>query len=520
VNKDAVDVALVRGPVVSVEGAFNNEATPAIGLAYLAASAEQIGFKVEIIDAIGEGLNIILPLEGVPGYVTQGISIEKTVAKIPKTISVIGFSAMFSGEWPVVRRIIEAARQRFPNALLVAGGEHATALPEFSLRECSALNLVVKGEGEGTFAAVLESQAHGGDFKDIPGICFIDEAGQFHDSGVPPRIRELREIPRPAWPEEYLEKFWESGKSFGVQTARDMPMLASRGCPYQCTFCSNPSMWTTRYILRDIDDLLDEIKTYKNKYDVTAIQFYDLTAVTKKRWIVEYCQRLLEDNIDLKWSLPSGTRSEALDEETLSLLSATNCNYLVYAPESGSPQTLEIIKKQIDLVQITKSMRTAKRLGLTIRANLIIGFPSERRRNVYQTLLYGLRLAILGVDEVPVFIYSAYPGSQIFEDLIKDGKIELNDDYFFGLTALNSKINVLRPKIYNPYIPAFELALYRLVFMLSNYLIGYLRFPKRIIRSLRNIYGEGPGHEAVTVFEHRLKDARNRKNKSAKTPTI
>ena len=192
----------------------------------------------------------------------------------------------------------------------------------------------------------------------------------------------------------YMERFWRAGKSYGVQSERDMPIMASRGCPYQCTFCSSPQMWTTRYILRDIDDLIAEIKTYIAKHDATALQFYDLTAVTKRGWAIEFCRRLLAEGINIKWSLPSGTRSEALDAETLSYLKRSGCNYLVYAPESGSPETLKKIKKRINLERLTQSVIEAKQQGIIVRTNLIIGFPDERRSNVFETIRYGLYRAM------------------------------------------------------------------------------------------------------------------------------
>lgn len=511
-------VALVRGPVVSAEGAFNNEATPAIGLAYVAGFAKSLGYDVSIVDAIAEGLNQVNRYPGREGITTLGLTVEELVDRVPEKAQVIGVSCMFSGEWPVVRGIIEALRKKFPDALIVAGGEHATSLPEYCLRDCPSLNLVVKGEGEGTFADVLTAYGDNRGFDEVGGVCFLDRDGGFHDNGGLPRLKNINEIPRPYWPAGYLEMFWSHGKSFGVQTARDMPMLASRGCPYQCTFCSSPSMWTTRYILRDPDDLLDEIKEYQRRYQISAIQFYDLTAVTKKRWIVEFCQKLKSENINLKWSLPSGTRSEALDEETLTLMKETNCNYLVYAPESGAPETLNVVQKRITLDSITESIRTAKRIGLVLRANLIIGFPHEGRRHVYQTLWYGLKLAAMGVDEVPVFIFSAYPGSQIFKDLFAAGKVSLNDDYFFGLQTLNSKFNAFDPPTYNDRIPAFELAVYRTMFMALNYLLGYLLFPSRILRTVRNTIGRNASQQSMTVLEHRIKDAMARKRARKERP--
>ena len=268
-------------------------------------------------------------------------------------------------------------------------------------------------------------------------------------------------------------------------------------------------MWTTRYILRDIDDLIGEIKSYIKRYDITALQFYDLTAITKKRWTIEFCEQLIAEDISVKWSLPSGTRSEALDAETLALLKKTNCNYLVYAPESGSPETLKVIKKRIELDRLTESVLEAKRQGIVVRTNLIIGFPHETRRHVAQTIRYGLYLAWKGADEVSINIFSPYPGTEIFKDLLEHNKITLNDDYFFSLTSLNSDYTSLNPLTCNPVMGARELAFCRISFMLANYAVGYFRYPTRILRTVSNVLLSKS--DAATVFEHRLKDKFRRK---------
>jgi radical SAM superfamily enzyme YgiQ (UPF0313 family) len=264
--------------------------------------------------------------------------------------------------------------------------------------------------------------------------------------------------------------------------------------------------------LRDVDDVLAEIKYYIEKDNITSIQLYDLTAITKKAWIVELCQRMLDEGIDIKWSLPSGTRSEALDEETLGLLKQTGCTYLCYAPESGSPRTLEMIKKKVSLDRLTESVIAARQVGLTLRTNLIIGFPGETRSDVFKTVWFGLKMAARGVDEASINIYSAYPGTEIFSDLSKKGLVEVSDRYFLGLTSLNSDYTTFKPLTYNEQIGRGELAVYRIGFMLTNYIISYLFYPKRILRTFRNVFYS---EEASTVFEHRLKDALARRRGKA-----
>jgi len=502
-------VTLIRGPIVSSMRAMNNEATPCVAFAYISAYLAKHGYEVGFVDAIAEGLNRVWPLPNHDGYQCQGLTFEEILERIPAQTQAIGFSGMFSGEWPMLRELINLVRVRCPQALIVIGGEHATSLSEYTLRDCPAIDVCVRGEGEHTFYELLEDFGETRSFNAVEGISYLDESGTYVENSGLQRIRDIDQIPWPNWPEGYLEQFWAAGKSYGVESSgRDMPFLASRGCPYQCTFCSNPQMWTTRYILRDVDDVIAEIKSHVERYDITALQFYDLTAIMKKRWTLDFCNKLLENGIDIHWSLPSGTRSEALDAETLSMLKRTGCNYLVYAPESGSPETLAKIKKRIDLGDLTRSVLEANRQGIVVRTNLIIGFPDETRWQIFQTIRYGLYLACRGVEEVTINIFSPYPGTEIFNELVERNKVNLDDNYFLALTSLNSEYTSLNPMTVSNHLGPRELGFYRITFMLANYLFGYVLRPKRIISTLRVMFFN---QRASTVLEHRLKDAMKRK---------
>lgn len=509
-DRDAImRVALVRGPIVAARGALNNEATPAIALAYLAGYIRKKGYDPVIIDAVAEGIDQVWPLANYAGFNCLGLTFEEIIEMIPVDCPVIGFSGMFSSEWPVIRDLITETRRVFPNALMVAGGEHVTALTEYSLRDCPALDICVRGEGEQTFLSLLETWCETGTYDRVEGIGYLDSNGDYRQNSGLPRIREIDEIPWPYWPNGYLEKFWEAGKSFGVGTERDMPFLVSRGCPYRCTFCSSENMWTTRYILRDIEDVVAELKHYVEHYRITSVQLYDLTAIIKKKWIIELADRLEEEDIRVGWSVPSGTRSEALDKETLTAMRKMGCRYLVYAPESGDPATLKRIKKQVDLKKLTNSVIEAHRQGYTIRVNLIIGFPVESRMEIFRTVWYGLKMSARGVDEVPLYIYSPYPGTAIFEQLVAEKGLNVDDKYFFNLSTLNSAYLSFNVISFNPNISPRILGMIRLLALLANYGIAYLFYPKRIVRTLRNVLGGG--YQSNTVFEHRLKDLIQRK---------
>lgn len=140
-----IKVALVRGPMVMAT-TFSNKEAPSIGLAYLSGTVLADGYDCHFIDSLALGLGRYWQIDDYPNFFFQGLNIEETIKKIPPDAAVIGFSVMFSAEWPFQRDFISAVRKQFPHALFVAGGEHITALTEFSLHDCPALDICVRGE--------------------------------------------------------------------------------------------------------------------------------------------------------------------------------------------------------------------------------------------------------------------------------------------------------------------------------------------------------------------------------------
>jgi radical SAM superfamily enzyme YgiQ (UPF0313 family) len=146
-----------------------------------------------------------------------------------------------------------------------------------------------------------------------------------------------------------------------------------------------------------------------------------------------------------------------LDGEVTKLLFESGCRNLSYAPESGSPETLKRIKKKIDPDRMIASMRTSIKNGINIKANLIIGFPGEKLKNVLESYMFVIRMAWTGVNDMSMWVFSAYPGSEIFNELVKAGKItEFTDDYFTGLLSYSDLNNVVS---WNEYFNSKQLKL-------------------------------------------------------------
>jgi hypothetical protein len=242
-------------------------------------------------------------------------------------------------------------------------------------------------------------------------------------------------------------------------------------------------MWTTRYYVRPVSDLCDEIEHYIATYGITNVDFQDLTAFINREWILEFCQEIERRSIRITYQVPSGTRSEVLDREVLGALFRTGCRNITYAPESGSLEILEKMKKRIHLEHVVASAEAAMSLGMLTRAHLIIGYPGERRRDILDTLRFGIELSLRGVDYIIIFPFIAYPGSEIYEHLRAAGKLpELSNDYFAtldlkGLAGRTSFCDV----------SGAELDVARFAGMATFAAISLLRHPAKIPRIFRNV---------------------------------
>ena len=275
----------------------------------------------------------------------------------------------------------------------------------------------------------------------------------------------------------------------GVNFGRSMPILATRGCPYQCSFCSNSGMWKNLWRARSPQEVFNEIVDYKQKYKASNFDFYDMTAIVKKQWIVDFCNLLISNNTNITWQLPSGTRSEVIDAEVTKLLFQSGCVYLTYAPESGSPAALERIKKKISLKNMLISLAASKKNGISIKANIIIGFPDDTFWDVVQTYWFIVKMAIVGINDVVAFPFSPYPGSELFDLCLKRSLVTVDDDYFIGLSQYS---DIRYTTSYNNNFTSTQLRIMCLTGMALFYTTSFLARPIRAWRLVRNVLRKSP----------------------------
>ncbi len=448
---------------------------PPIGLAYIAAAVREAGHRVTVIDAAAEAMDQISPMPGRPDILVQGLTTAQTVGRIPADVDIIGLSCTFSPLWPLARATLEAAHETFPDVPIIAGGEHTSALPDHVL-QTSPTTVCVIGEGEETVVELLACLLEGGDMSAVRGIAFrADE--EIVRTPPRPRTKAVDDIPLPAWDLLPITDYIDRRQNNGINQGRAMPILATRGCPFRCTFCSSPQMWTTAYTMRDPARVCDEIEVYLYRYGATDFHFQDLTAIVSKKWTIAFCKEVVRRGLNITWQLPSGTRSEAIDEEACKHLAAAGVKQMAYAPESGSAHMRKLIDKRVHLDKMMTSVRAALRHRLTLSCFFVIGFPKETTETLRETLRLIRRLALMGVHDVSVTKFVPYPGSALFDEMLAAGRIELNDDFF--LSPFSFYDNKGAQDCHTDELSAEQLHRWMIRLFTNFYVLSFLRHPLR-----------------------------------------
>ncbi len=419
-------ILLVRPPPVEYARLATTSIALPLGLAYIAGALESAGGEVRVVDAVADAPSQFTRYS--KGFLV-GLTLEEIADRVPEKVDFVGISAIFTHEWPIVVRLIQLIKERRPNAFVVVGGEHVTAMPEFSLMTSQADALVL-GEGEETVIELWQAMRKRKPLAGVPGVAFR-EGDRIQVNARRVRKKDVDSIPLPAWHLFDIAKYHAHRLSGGLYTgAVTVPILSTRGCPYQCTYCSSPNMWTTSWIPRTPAKVVDEIEHYVKTYGAGNFPFEDLTAIIRKDWVVAFCKEILNRGLKITWQFPTGTRCEVVDTEVARLLKQSGMVSMNYAPESGSDETRKLIKKQMPREKLFKSIEAATREGLNVSLFLVLGFPHDTKKSLSENLGFLDSAAKSGVTDLSLGFYMALPGTELFNSLYDAGKIRIDQHYF------------------------------------------------------------------------------------------
>ncbi len=502
-------VCLIRpAEAIALNSASCNKPILPLGTAYLASSLLKSGIDVQVIDAVGLGPDKY-ELFFNKKVRLLGINSDEVVELIEEKPVMIGVSIMFSHNWPHVRELLQKIKNRYPTIPLALGGEFATAMPEICFEE-SPIDILATGEGEETIVELAKAlSSNSPDLSSVNGIRYRKN-GQIFVNERRNRILNVDDIPLPAWHlfniNIYKENQFESG--FRIEDAQAiMPMLATRGCPYSCTFCTSPNMWTTRYVTRNPKLVVDELEYNIKTYGVTNFPFQDLTAIIQKKWIVEFCEEIIKRDLKISWQLPSGTRSEVIDEEVAELLYKSGMKEMGYAPESGSDEIRKHIKKKVKAESLYASVRAAVKHKLKVQVFFIVGFPNETRKDVWKTIKMVSKMAWLGVQDVGMNHYMPLPGTEQLEKEFEPGWAKKLGDSFYMIPLFGHSLKMENWRRANKNFSSFELSLYVMFGFAMFYSVSFLRHPGKFFQFVGGLNSKTDTSRVQlaikTMFRHR-----------------
>lgn len=399
-------VCLINLPIVHRTGdPFGDIPFMPTGVMYLAGHLRARGVEVSILDGFGLAPARHYRLDGQLGAV--GLTEDEIVARLGDA-RLVGVSVHSGMSHHFALRLAAKIRAARPGVPLVAGGHHPSAVwGEFL---AGGYDYVAVGEGEAPLLHLARSLRDGVDDTDrIPGLAC---------AGAPPtpavREEDLDACGFAAADLLPLENYWALGMSHAPVRGRYIAITTSRGCPFNCRFCTTPRLLGRQWRTRSPRHIADEIEFFARRHGVEDIIIQDEAFGTRRDIARGLAEEIIARGLKVRIHLPSGVRLESLDEETLAALRAAGLVYMCLAPESGSERVRERMGKPLDTARLLRIASCARRLGIRVGAFFILGFEGETEEDRRMTRGLAAALTRRGLDEISVFIWTPLPGAEAF----------------------------------------------------------------------------------------------------------
>jgi magnesium-protoporphyrin IX monomethyl ester (oxidative) cyclase len=402
-------VLLINPPFTSYGKPVDIRPSEPLGLMSLASFLRERDIGVGICDAsVGR--------ETVPagnGFFRRGLDeagIEKNIAEFSPDI--VGIASMFTMHSKGAHDVARIAKKVSKEILVVFGGSHASALPDTILRDPNA-DIVVIGEGEETLFEVSGRLSRGGGLNGIPGTA-ARRKGRIEINPARPFIKDIDTLPFPARDLVDMDIYLKDAhrNNFSMASPR-VNLVTSRGCPFECVFCSIHSIWRHNWRGFSAGRVCDEIEYLVKEFSVKEVAFQDDNLTLDKDRMHGICDEILKRRIKIKWCTPNGTSIWTLDRELLRKMKKSGCYRLSFGIETGSLKTQEFInKKKMDLGEMDGIIRYCNDIGIWTNATFIIGFPYETKEDIQATLDFALGSDL---DYGVFFIATPFPGTRLYD---------------------------------------------------------------------------------------------------------
>jgi magnesium-protoporphyrin IX monomethyl ester (oxidative) cyclase len=398
-------------------------AVPPLGLASLAARLRQEGLDVQILDVMMEGYSN----EQINGrqilYGLGDADVRKRIASFDPDL--IGVSCLFSNRGREALHLCRLAKEAAPDAHVVLGGQHPSGMPQLVLDP--NVDYLMYGEADNSFVQLIQAIDAGGDLREVSQIVLKD--GDKFWKSPKNDYPDPRRLPLPAWELVDLEQYWSAGLAdYEINTKgykRFLITMTSRGCPHECYFCTAPLMSDKRFRRKEIDEVIAEIRHYRDAYGINEMHFWDDNFFISVKRMKALLRALAKNFPDMTFQVPSGSEVNAIDDEAIDLLADAHFTKLFLAIESLNPELQhDVIDKHVKLERIPAIVAKLRSRGIISEGSFMVGFPHESRAQIDHTFEMASKL---GLDRISISIVNPLPGTPLYDECVRDGL--LHDDF-------------------------------------------------------------------------------------------
>ncbi|RMH73764.1 MAG: radical SAM protein [Gemmatimonadetes bacterium] len=326
---------------------------------------------------------------------------------------VIAFTAM-TIYWPNVRALATRAKQ-MSSAKTIVGGYHPTFAPEECISH-PAMDVICRGEGEEALLAFLNALERGEDYTRIPNL-WVKKDGNLYKNDIRPLIANMDELP--FWDRDLFNYgSWYDAMPTSLsdldRPERTVTLAASRGCYYDCTYCSNEPLKAmyggkTFVRTRSVDHIIKEMKMLKARYNPDLFEFQEELFVAHLDWLEEFADKYKRE-IGLPFNI--SYREELARTKNMELLAKAGCNSIAFGVECGSEEyRKKYLTRRMSNRKIEEAFDRTHELGMKALSFNIIGMPFETYDLIQETIQLNRRLQ---ADYLQWFIYQPYPGTILY----------------------------------------------------------------------------------------------------------
>lgn len=381
--------------------------SPPFGLGYLASALRQSHHTVSIVDALRIGGTLK----------TQA---PKTLAHIMQAEpDVIGIQA-FSCDYSLLASLLAQIRKTFPKQVIVMGGPHPSGVGKLVFDQFPMIDYAVAGEGETPLTKLLEYLKTGTpDLGSIPGLIYKKNNINQENSAI--FEQDIDQWGYPAWDLIDPSSYPHAPHQGVVKRFPVAPIITTRGCPYQCTFCSGFSVTGRRLRYRTVKNVVDEIEILLKTYGVKEIHIEDDNFTMKKAYVKEFAAEVKKRGLVFPWHCSSGVRLDSLDGELIQTMVDCGCYNFTVAIESGVDQILKDMRKSTTIEKVKAKISILNEMGHEPVGLFMLGFPTETPAQARTTIKFACSL---GLRRAQFAIFHPLPGSPVYNEMMEKGLLK------------------------------------------------------------------------------------------------